>query len=92
MLVKNSFKTLLVAGALALIAGGANAATFTPCNELDPDATSKLTVNIGCVGIGLDPASKNPDADDLMGMFGQESWTLIQSLTSSKMRTMTLSA
>jgi hypothetical protein len=79
MLVKDSLKTLLAAGALALMAGGAQAATFVACDspELEPDATNKLTANIGCVGIdGI--GSSNPGAGDLVGMFGQDSWGLIQ--------------
>jgi hypothetical protein len=77
MFGRNTFKTLLAAGAVALMAGGAGAATFPACSTLAPDATNKLTANIGCVGIeGI--GTSNPGAGDLKFMFGQESWTLVQ--------------
>jgi hypothetical protein len=72
-----SLKTLLAASAVAFVAGGANAATFPACSTLTPDATNKLTANVGCVGIaGI--GSSNPGAGDLAGMFGQASWSLVQ--------------
>jgi len=62
---------------LTLVTGAANAVTFTPCDELSPDATNKLLSNDGCVGLDnlLPNNNSNPELDDFDGMFGVAEWT-----------------
>lgn len=77
MKVMKSLRVMFAAAALVVTAASAQAATFPACTTLPPDASGKLTSNIGCVGIG-GIGSSNPGAGDLNDMFGQASWSLIQ--------------
>jgi hypothetical protein len=74
----NSLKVLLAAGAMALVAGGANAATYTPCVALTAGKVSNTT---GCeILIGEDQDFLNTDpmtVNITPGFFLEDDWEFV---------------
>jgi hypothetical protein len=70
MLGKDSFKTLLAASALALMAGGANASSVA-CSAA---VTDFVVPNVGCEVL---TSANNDDNDSVKGMFLVDDWMQI---------------
>jgi hypothetical protein len=63
-------------------AGSSHAFTWAACVGFAPDATGKLTTNVGC-NVNSDGSAANPSDDDFDGLFGVNDWEEIAKEESS---------